>query len=172
MLLLLFRSRRIDVRSHWGFLREREIGGVSSFFGAAWNSNGQIKLRAKKKYKFLSATYIYIYIYIARLSIYINIRLFLSISLIIISNNNTIKQRFSFFNLSPYLSRISVKHLQNPLFEIIWLHHEQTTGFRSQLQESRMSCHFEELWYNETVFMWMNIYMCVCVCERERRRKK
>ena len=37
MLLLLFRSRRIDVRSHWGFLREREreFRGLSSIFGAA-----------------------------------------------------------------------------------------------------------------------------------------
>ena len=31
----LFRSRRIDVRSRWGFLREREIRGLSSIFGAA-----------------------------------------------------------------------------------------------------------------------------------------
>ena len=35
MLLLLFRSRRIDVRSHWGFLREREFRGFSSIFSAA-----------------------------------------------------------------------------------------------------------------------------------------
>ena len=36
VLLLLFRSRRIDVRSHWGFLRKREFRGISSIFGAAW----------------------------------------------------------------------------------------------------------------------------------------
>ena len=35
MLQLLFRSRRIDVRSHWGFLREREFRGLSSISGAA-----------------------------------------------------------------------------------------------------------------------------------------
>ena len=35
MLLLLFRSRWIDVRSHWGFLKEGEIRGLSSIFGAA-----------------------------------------------------------------------------------------------------------------------------------------
>ena len=35
MLLLLFRSRQIDVRSHLGFLREREFRGLSSIFGAA-----------------------------------------------------------------------------------------------------------------------------------------
>ena len=34
-MMLLFRSRRIDVRSHWGFLREREFRGLSSIFGAA-----------------------------------------------------------------------------------------------------------------------------------------
>ena len=32
---ILFRSRRIDVRSRWGFLSEREINGLSSIFGAA-----------------------------------------------------------------------------------------------------------------------------------------
>ena len=35
MLLLLFRKRRTDVRSLWGFLSEREIRGLSSIFGAA-----------------------------------------------------------------------------------------------------------------------------------------
>ena len=32
-------------------------------------------------------------------------------------------------------------------------------GFRSQLQASYMSNHTEELWYNETVCPWMNIYI-------------
>ena len=35
ILLPLFRNRRIDVRSVWGFLSEREIRGLSSIFGAA-----------------------------------------------------------------------------------------------------------------------------------------
>ena len=35
MRLLLLRNRRIDVRSLWGFLSEREIRGLSSIFGAA-----------------------------------------------------------------------------------------------------------------------------------------
>ena len=34
MLLLVFRSRRIDVRSRWGFLRDREFHRLSSIFGA------------------------------------------------------------------------------------------------------------------------------------------
>ena len=32
-------------------------------------------------------------------------------------------------------------------------------GFRSQLQASYMSSHTEELWYNETVCLWMTIYI-------------
>ena len=31
-------------------------------------------------------------------------------------------------------------------------------GFRSQLQASYVSSHTEELWYNETVCLWMTIY--------------
>ena len=30
-------------------------------------------------------------------------------------------------------------------------------GFRSQLQASNMSSHAEELWYSETVCLWMTI---------------
>ena len=32
-------------------------------------------------------------------------------------------------------------------------------GFRSQLQASYMSSNTEELWYNETVSLWMTIYI-------------
>ena len=32
-------------------------------------------------------------------------------------------------------------------------------GFQSQLQVSYMSSHTEELWYNETVCLWMKIYL-------------
>ena len=37
-------------------------------------------------------------------------------------------------------------------------------GFRSQLQASDVSNLTEELWYNETVLLWMTIYICVCDC--------
>ena len=41
-------------------------------------------------------------------------------------------------------------------------------GFRSQLEASCVSSHTEELWYNETVCLWMTVYIyryvCVCVC--------
>ena len=32
-------------------------------------------------------------------------------------------------------------------------------GFRSQLQASYVSSHTEELWYNETVSLWMTKYI-------------
>ena len=52
------------------------------------------------------------------------------------------------------------------------------SGFQSQLHVSYVSSHTEELWFNETVCLWMKIYisvymcvyvciyeyMCVCVC--------
>ena len=34
-------------------------------------------------------------------------------------------------------------------------------GFRSQLQASYVSCHTEELWYNETVCQWITIYIYI-----------
>ena len=34
-------------------------------------------------------------------------------------------------------------------------------GFRSQLQASNLSSHTEELWYNETVCLWMTIYIYI-----------
>ena len=34
-------------------------------------------------------------------------------------------------------------------------------GFRSQLQASYVSSHTEELWYNETVCLWMTIYIWI-----------
>ena len=34
-------------------------------------------------------------------------------------------------------------------------------GFRSQLQASYVSSHTEELWYNETVCLWMTIYIYI-----------
>ena len=36
-------------------------------------------------------------------------------------------------------------------------------GFRSQLQASYVSSHIEELWYNETVCLWMTIYIYICI---------
>ena len=42
-------------------------------------------------------------------------------------------------------------------------------GFRSQLQAAYVSCQTKELWYNETVCLWMTIYigreMYVCAYE-------
>ena len=35
------------------------------------------------------------------------------------------------------------------------------SGFRSQLRESSVSSHTEELWYNETVSLWMTIYLVI-----------
>ena len=32
-------------------------------------------------------------------------------------------------------------------------------GFRSQFQASYVSSHTEEVWYNETVGLWMTMYM-------------
>ena len=36
-------------------------------------------------------------------------------------------------------------------------------GFRSQIQASYMSSHTEELWYNETVCLWMTIYIYIYI---------
>ena len=36
--------------------------------------------------------------------------------------------------------------------------------FRSQRESSNVSSHTEELWYNETVCLWMTIYN-KCMCE-------
>ena len=75
MLQLLFKGRQIYLGSHWGFLREREIRGLSSIFGAArkygsgwigqviligWKCSVTLTVKLNyapnKKYKFLSAT--------------------------------------------------------------------------------------------------------------------
>ena len=34
-------------------------------------------------------------------------------------------------------------------------------GFRSQLQASYVSSHTEKLWYNETVCLWISIYIYI-----------
>ena len=76
MRLLLFGNRRIDVRSLWGFLSEREIGGLSSIFGVArkygsgwigqviligWKCSATLTVKLNytpnKNFNFLSATY-------------------------------------------------------------------------------------------------------------------
>ena len=36
-------------------------------------------------------------------------------------------------------------------------------GFQSQLQASYVSSHTEELWYNETVSLWMTIYIYIYI---------
>ena len=35
----------------------------------------------------------------------------------------------------------------------------KSAGFRSELKPSRVSNHTEELWYNETVYLWMKKYI-------------
>ena len=40
-------------------------------------------------------------------------------------------------------------------------------GFRSQLQASYVSSHIEVLWYNETVCLWMTIYL---ICKLKLRK--
>ena len=44
--------------------------------------------------------------------------------------------------------------------------------FRSQLQASYGSSYTKELWYNETVCLWMTIYICVCVYISDSRLQK
>ena len=80
MLLRLFRSRRIDVRSLWGFLSKREIRGLSSIFSAArkydlgwigqviligWKCSATLTVKLNyvpnKNFNFLSATKYSIY---------------------------------------------------------------------------------------------------------------
>ena len=39
----------------------------------------------------------------------------------------------------------------------------QLGGFRSQLQASYVSSHTEELLYNETVCLWMTIYIYIYI---------
>ena len=41
-------------------------------------------------------------------------------------------------------------------------------GFRSHLQASYVSSHTEELWYNETVCLWMTIYIYHKSIQRRR----
>ena len=36
-------------------------------------------------------------------------------------------------------------------------------GFRSQLQASYVSSHTEELWYSETVYLWMTMYIYIYI---------
>ena len=36
-------------------------------------------------------------------------------------------------------------------------------GFQYQLEASYVSSHTEELWYNETVCLWMTIYMYIYI---------
>ena len=36
-------------------------------------------------------------------------------------------------------------------------------GFRLQLEASHLPSHTEELWYNETVCLWMSIYIYIYI---------
>ena len=44
-------------------------------------------------------------------------------------------------------------------------------GFRSQLQVSYVSSHTEDLWYNETVCLWMTIYVYISIHSAEQKYK-
>ena len=39
--------------------------------------------------------------------------------------------------------------------------------FRFQLQASYVSSHTEELWYNETVCLWMTIYIYIYIYKKQ-----
>ena len=41
-------------------------------------------------------------------------------------------------------------------------------GFRSQLE---LTGHTDELWYNETICLWMTIYIYMCVCVDKRKNE-
>ena len=57
----------------------------------------------------------------------------------------------------PYNSRADVVRLLAERYET--KSNIKLVGFRSQLLASYMFSHTEELWYNETVRLWMTIYI-------------
>ena len=57
----------------------------------------------------------------------------------------------------PYNSRADVVRLLAERYDT--KSNVKLCGFQSQLQASCMSSHTEELWYNETLCLWMIIYM-------------
>ena len=67
--------------------------------------------------------------------------------------------------LIPYNSLANVVHLLAERSDI--KSNVKLGGFRSQLQASNVSSHTEKLGFNETLYLWMPIYiyLCVCVCE-------
>ena len=71
----------------------------------------------------------------------------------------------------PYNSRADVVRLLAQRYDT--KSNEKSGGFRSQLQPSYVSSHVEELWYNETVCLWMTlyiyIYIYINVCVREMK---
>ena len=57
----------------------------------------------------------------------------------------------------PYNSRADVVRLLAKRYDT--KSNVKLCGFQSQLQASYVSSHIEELWYNETVCLWMTIYI-------------
>ena len=63
----------------------------------------------------------------------------------------------------PYNSWADVVRLSVDRYEYDIKSNVKLSGFRSELQASYVSSHTEELWYNETVCLWMTIYISMVV---------
>ena len=57
----------------------------------------------------------------------------------------------------PYNSRVDVFRLKTERYDT--KPNVKLGGVRSQIKASYVSSHTEELWYNETVCLWMTIYI-------------
>ena len=57
----------------------------------------------------------------------------------------------------PYTSRADVAHLLTERYDT--KSNIKLGRFQSQIQAPYVSSHTEELWYNETVGLWMTIYV-------------
>ena len=79
-----------------------------------------------------------------------------AVNRIYVNKRKVIHMRWIPFACAEYVNESAVKCLNGV----------RSARCRSQLAASRMSGHADELWYNETVCLWMiiHIYMCVCVC--------
>ena len=71
---------------------------------------------------------------------------------------NKYKQNESFY-LMPYNSWADIIRLLAEQYDT--KSNIKLGGFRSQLQASYMSSHIEELWYKETICLWITIYIYI-----------